>query len=203
MGFPSFAYSLIAPSTGCRLFATEHSSNQFRLQAVFHSKTDDSKIHVVFVLEICKELLSGRQTFQAFASFYCRQTLTVSRTIIFLCQYKGTDSVLSRIQWMKMQPWRDQGFQFSCNSLFPIRTFTSHLNYLPANQKFVVVFFISYTYQISIMHIAFYVLCPNGYIFLKNTKLPSSSTADLFTSTGNTLVNFPVICLLLSDSSSY
>lgn len=97
MGFPSFAYSLIAPSTGCRLFATEHSSNQFRLQAVFHSKTDDSKIHVVFVLEICKELLSGRQTFQAFASFYCRQTLTVSRTIIFLCQYKGTDSVLSRI----------------------------------------------------------------------------------------------------------
>lgn len=105
MGFPSFAYSLITPSTGCRLFATEHSFNQFRLQAVFHSKTDDSKIHVVFVLEICKELLSGRQTFQAFASFYCRQTL--GRTIIiFLCQYKWTDSMLSRIQWMKMQLWR-------------------------------------------------------------------------------------------------
>lgn len=51
----------------------------------FTVKQMSQKIRFVFVLEICKKLLSGGQTFQAFAPFIIDKLLAVSRTIIICC----------------------------------------------------------------------------------------------------------------------
>lgn len=64
---PPPAYSLLSPPTGCRSAATEHPSNQFRSQAVFHSKTDSFAnfpqhpllANIILCLQLCSQELDS------------------------------------------------------------------------------------------------------------------------------------------------
>lgn len=180
--FPSFAYSLTPISTAHILFPTEHSSNQLRPKLYFTVKQMSQKIHFASVMEICKKSLSGRQSFQTFASFMIDKYLATRRTLIFCCVNPKGQTLSYQEPGGWKHSFRDQKFTtyFFCSILFSYLKISSSLRLFKSSSITSTSAFHK-LHLLGLIHTAFFVLCPNGYLFLKTKRCSRVLQLRIFT----------------------